>query len=105
MAEISVADIMDKIRVVKGDSVSYYEYWDVELEESPNQFIVVDKYSLEYVLDNFNLDEDPSDEEIEDAITNDFEDRLEKAYAKGGIPEVRKLLKRFEYVRKSGNLT
>ena len=92
--ELSISDIMNKIRVVEDDSD--YGYWDVEFEESPNKFIVVDKYSVDSVIDNFNLDESPDNWEIEDAITNDFEDRLERAYSKGGIPEVRRLLKRFK---------
>ena len=79
---------------------SYFGYWNVEFEESPNKFIVVDKYSVDSVIDNFNLDEEnddvPDTSEIEGAIIDDFEYRLEEAYSRKGMTGIRKLLRPFK---------
>jgi hypothetical protein len=42
------------------------------------------------------MDEDPEDWEIEEAIKDDFEERLEIAYKKEGMEGINRLLKSFK---------
>ena len=95
-----VKEIMDKIRVVEdvdGDDLGYY---NVEFEVSPNKHIVVDKYSVDSIISKLDIDEENDDvpdvSEIERAIMDDFEYRLEEAYSRKGMTGIRKLLRPFK---------
>lgn len=86
--------IMERIHA--SEDQDNYGYWKVIYEKTPGNYITVDEYSKDSLIENKHMDEDPEDWEIEEAIKDDFEERLEIAYKKEGMEGINRLLKSFK---------
>lgn len=88
-----IEKIMDKIQV--SEDLDEYGSWKVSYKEK-GEYITIDRYNVDSLIDSFDMDDEPADFEIENAILNSFEDRLRRLYDKHGEAGVLRALREME---------